>query len=458
MRKSFLLLLGILFTFYSASFADETGGKVGIGIKGGLDRYSGDLEQSMWASYGDVHLTYWVIDKVALNVTYGIGFLGTERSAETYFKTWNYSLGLMLRYKPFPKSSFNPYLTGGFEWFKIHPKDRNGFTKSTFTKGLNSGKFKRTNNAIPLGIGVSFFLNDWLALDLEGLIHFSFVDYIDVVEAGSKKDSWSTVAAGLSFYLGKPKDTDGDGIIDKYDKDFLHPEDFDGFEDTDGMPDYDNDHDGILDKDDKAPNEPEDRDGFQDDDGIPDLDNDHDGIPDVKDKAPNQAEDKDGFQDDDGVPDPDNDQDGILDVNDQCPDQAETVNGYQDDDGCPDKKPELAIEKGKAIVLEGIHFASGSAQLTPASKIILDKVVRTLKNNPEIEIEVRGYTDNTGRYEANLRLSQKRAEAVRDYLIAHGINGSRIKAKGFGPANPIADNNTREGRAKNRRIEFYRLK
>ncbi len=457
MRKSLLIILSLMF-WITISVADETGGKFAFGLKGGLDHYSGDLQNSKWATYGDVHLTYWMVDQFGMNLTYGLGFLGVDRSASNYFKTWNYSLALMLRYKPFPKSSLNPYLTGGFEWFKIHPKDRNGFAKSAFTQGVNDGKFKRTNNAIPIGVGLSYFLNEWLSLDAEGLAHFSFIDYIDAYEAGERKDSWVSVAAGLSVYLGKPKDTDGDGIPDRIDKDPLHAEDFDHFQDEDGAPDYDNDQDGVMDQVDKAPNQPEDRDGYMDEDGVPDPDNDADGIPDVKDKAPNQPEDKDGYMDEDGMPDPDNDQDGILDTQDECPDQPETMNGYEDDDGCPDKKPEIAVEKGKAIVLEGVHFATGSARLTADSKTILDKVVRTLKENPEIVVEIRGYTDNTGSYKANMRLSQKRADAVRDYLISQGIDGARVQAKGYGPANPIADNNTPQGRAKNRRIEFYRIK
>jgi outer membrane protein OmpA-like peptidoglycan-associated protein len=232
----------------------------------------------------------------------------------------------------------------------------------------------------------------------------------------------------------------------------------DGFEDGDGAPDPDNDGDGVPDVDDKAPMDPEDQDGFEDNDGKPDPDNDGDGILDGKDKAPNDPEDMDGFEDEDGVPDPDNDGDGIADKDDKCPNQPETVNGYDDEDGCPDTKPEIAVAKGAAIVLDGINFASGSSNVTSGSKSTLDKVVNTMRSNPELEIEIRGYTDNTGSLAGNKNLSQKRAESVRQYLIENGIDGTRVKAVGYGPENPIAPNNTREGRAKNRRIEFFRVK
>jgi outer membrane protein OmpA-like peptidoglycan-associated protein len=270
----------------------------------------------------------------------------------------------------------------------------------------------------------------------------------------------------LVFNLGAPRDSDGDGIPDKYDGDPDRAEDFDGFEDADGIPDLDNDQDGVPDYSDLARNEPEDHDGFQDQDGAPDPDNDGDGILDANDKMPGTdaaiaagiltMEDVDGFQDEDGAPDPDNDGDGILDADDKCPNEAETVNGYQDEDGCPDSKP--AIEVGQAIVLDGVNFASGSSNLTTNSMRILDKAATTLTNNPEIEVEIRGYTDNTGSYQGNVRISQRRADTVREYMLKHGVAPYRMTTKGYGPESPIAPNSTSDGRAQNRRIEFYRIK
>ena len=185
---------------------------------------------------------------------------------------------------------------------------------------------------------------------------------------------------------------------------------------------------------------------------------DKDTVADEDDKCPEDPEDMDGFQDDDGVPDPDNDNDGILDVDDRCPNEAETFNEYEDLDGCPDEKPEVAVEKGEAIILDGVNFATGSANLTENSKTILDKVVRTMTKNPDLELEIRGYTDNTGSYNGNMKISQRRAESVKNYLVGMGIESSRLATQGFGPENPIAPNDTREGRAQNRRIEFFRVK
>jgi len=100
------------------------------------------------------------------------------------------------------------------------------------------------------------------------------------------------------------------------------------------------DKDGIDSKNDNCPNMAEDMDGFEDTDGCPDFDNDGDGIFDAEDTCPNEKEDFDDFEDTDGCPDPDNDNDGIVDTEDTCPNKAETRNGFLDDDGCPDEKPE----------------------------------------------------------------------------------------------------------------------
>lgn len=252
-------------------------------------------------------------------------------------------------------------------------------------------------------------------------------------------------------------DNDKDGIDDVKDKCPNDKEDFDGFEDEDGCPDQDNDGDGILDLQDKCPNVAEDFDGFEDADGCPDEDNDKDGIADVLDKCPNDPEDIDKFEDDDGCPDIDNDKDGITDLKDKCPNEPETINGVDDDDGCPDeKKTEPRMPKHQ--ILKGVNFKAGSAEMTFESFKYLDPIVQMLKDYPEIEIEIRGHTDSMGKYESNMRLSQMRAEAVRQYIIERGVDSTRLRAVGFGPSSPIADNRTAAGRAENRRIEVVRIR
>lgn len=215
----------------------------------------------------------------------------------------------------------------------------------------------------------------------------------------------------------------------------------------------DSDGDGLPDSEDACPNEPEDFDGFEDDDGCPDLDNDGDGIPDVEDKCPNDAEDRDGFQDEDGCPEYDNDADGIKDDIDLCPDQPETFNGFKDEDGCPDEVPQ---PPKKTFVLEGVNFESGRTDITPDSHVSLMKVVDIMETFPDTRFEIVGHTDDVGNKLKNKELSKGRAESVKSFLVEKGISEDRITTDGKGQEQPIASNKTAEGRAKNRRIEFYR--
>lgn len=286
-------------------------------------------------------------------------------------------------------------------------------------------------------------------------------------------------------------DNDKDGIRDDKDRCPNKPESKNGIEDQDGCPEVDTDGDGLVDPVDKCPNEAEDKDGFYDGDGCPELDNDKDGIIDTQDKCPGTEkelldkiktqEDKDGFQDEDGCPELDNDQDGIIDAQDKCPNKPETYNGNKDKDGCPDKGKKLVqinVAQNKIEILDQVFFRSGSAKISRKSYKLLTTVASTIKNSPGIKkVRIEGHTDDVGRTRTNLRLSQKRAEAVRRFLIRRGrINSNRLVAKGYGPNKPVEDvtllkkilrkrglkrfqkrkarTKLRNARNKNRRVEF----
>ena len=229
------------------------------------------------------------------------------------------------------------------------------------------------------------------------------------------------VLLGLSMKLGlakkeapppPPKDTDGDGFNDPADKcptvAGVAP---------DGCPPPDSDKDGFIDPQDKCPTEP--------------------GV------AP------------DGCPDKDPDKDGILDPNDKCPKEPETKNGFQDDDGCPDEIP--AEVKKFTGVIEGIEFDTGKATIRPKSAATLDAAVKVLTDFPTIRLEISGHTDNVGKEDKNIKLSQDRADSVKKYFTDKGIDASRIQTRGAGPNEPIADNKTAAGKQKNRRTEFKLL-
>jgi outer membrane protein OmpA-like peptidoglycan-associated protein len=245
------------------------------------------------------------------------------------------------------------------------------------------------------------------------------------------------------------------------------PEDMDGFQDGDGCNDPDNDNDGILDGNDRCPNQPETKNGFEDSDGCPDelpppppVDTDGDGLTDDKDRCPQAAEDKDGFQDEDGCPDPDNDKDGVLDAEDKCPSEPETINGVTDEDGCPDKgKEKVRIEGKKIVILDKVYFATNKDVILARSFPLLQQVGQVLRANPELKkVRVEGHTDSQGKDEANMDLSQRRANSVRKRLIEQeGIAPERLEAVGYGETRPVDNNKTAKGRENNRRVEFIIL-
>ncbi len=121
---------------------------------------------------------------------------------------------------------------------------------------------------------------------------------------------------------------------------------------------------------------------------------------------------------------------------------------------CAPHKP----AKPEIIRLEGVHFRTNSADLTPESARILDHAVAVLRRRATIRVEVAAHTDSRGSAAYNMDLSRRRAKSVRDYLVAHGIDASRLTARGYGESQPVADNNTPEGRAKNRRVELRVLR
>jgi outer membrane protein OmpA-like peptidoglycan-associated protein len=243
-------------------------------------------------------------------------------------------------------------------------------------------------------------------------------------------------------------DADSDGVTDNLD---ACPERA-GPEENKGCPWGDADGDGVTDNLDACPEQA----GPEDNKGCPWGDADGDGLDDKRDECPEEAEDEDGFQDEDGCPDRDNDKDGIADGDDACPEQAEVINGYKDGDGCPDEgKVVVVVKKDKIEIMKKVYFATGKAVIRNQSYSLLDQVAQNIRAHDEIEkVRVEGHTDASGPEDFNMKLSQRRAEAVRDYLIDKGIAAERLEAVGYGESQPIASNKTRRGRSKNRRVEF----
>jgi len=225
-----------------------------------------------------------------------------------------------------------------------------------------------------------------------------------------------------------PRDSDNDGITDDKDK---CPNQA-GVAKYEGCPVPDSDNDGINDDNDKCPTVS----GLAKYQGCPVPDSDKDGINDEDDKCPNNA----GVARYQGCPVPDTDGDAVNDEEDKCPKVAGPVDNF----GCP----VIGIKSYEIV------FKTGSAVLLSKGKPILDTVVAYLKRNPDVEVTIDGHTDNTGSDKVNNSLSVKRAEATKKYLVSKGIRADRLVTAGFGSTQPVADNKTKQGREKNRRIEI----
>lgn len=203
------------------------------------------------------------------------------------------------------------------------------------------------------------------------------------------------------------------------------------------VPLKDSDGDGVVDGKDKCPNTPKGRkvnaDGCE-------LDSDGDGVVDGLDKCPGTPPGRKVNADGCEI---DTDGDGLVDGVDKCPTvYAKTA------DGCP------LAEAPKKLSLEGVNFDYDQATLRPEAIATLDQAAAALKEWGNVNVEVAGHTDSRGSDNYNIELSERRANAVRDYLIGKGIAAERLTAKGYGESQPVADNDTDDGRFKNRRVEL----
>lgn len=244
---------------------------------------------------------------------------------------------------------------------------------------------------------------------------------------------------------GCPLDSDGDGVYDYIDLCPNTPAAAYGMVDSVGCP-LDSDGDSVYDYLDLCPDTPEEAYGSIDEHGCP-LDTDKDGIYDYCDSCQNTIPEARNHVDANGCL-LDTDKDGVYDYEDLCP----TIAGVKENKGCPEIKREIRNLLNKAM--SGIQFENGKATIKKSSYKVLDEIAKTFINNPNYMVEVQGHTDNVGKHSYNVDLSERRAQSVRTYLVNKGVPAERLTAHGYGPDKPIADNKTKAGRAKNRRVEF----
>lgn len=334
-------------------------------------------------------------------------------------------------------------------------------SETKFEVGEGSNKLKTLDFGVNARVGFelgSILLTGFIS---QGLSNFYQSEY----DASFKHQ---VVGASIGFWLNpptkvKPRDKDNDGIPDKTDgcpdkagtaaTNGCPDRDGDGIPDGNdkcadvaglakysGCPIPDTDKDGINDEQDKCP----DKAGVAKYEGCPVPDTDGDGLNDESDACP----DKPGTVEFNGCPVPDSDGDGLNDKEDKCP----TEPGTKENNGCPEIKQEI-VEKVN-YVAKNVFFSLGSDKLTTDSYSALDELVDVLQKNASLRLIIDGYTDSTGGQKINLVLSQKRADAVKKYLVDKGVDTARIKSVGHGQESPVADNTTEEGRARNRRVEM----
>lgn len=270
---------------------------------------------------------------------------------------------------------------------------------------------------------------------LQHVVGFNYVfgaQDTDKDGVSDKKDICPEVP-GLKEFEGCP-DTDGDGIPDNKDS---CPEEA-GIAELKGCPDADGD--GIADKDDACPDVA----GSAEMNGCPDSDGD--GVADNLDKCPQEA----GDSANDGCPWDDRDGDGVTDKDDACPDEA----GEVANNGCPEVPQKLVsfIDGEKSTLL----FVVNSAAISDDSNSKLTELNELLKTYPNASIIIEGHASSDGSISYNQKLSEERANSVKEALIGMGIDDSRLETTAYGETKPVADNKSAKGRDANRRVKFER--
>jgi outer membrane protein OmpA-like peptidoglycan-associated protein len=317
-------------------------------------------------------------------------------------------------------SWFEPYIHAGVGYFFIETYGSDG--------SFNAGP------------GLNIWLSDNVGIGLMAKGRWSFEHEFGT----SNHIQFST---GIILKLSN-KDYDNDGVKNKEDE---CPYVF-GIMVNNGCPEVedevvilDTDNDGLVDVEDSCPNSA----GPIENKGCPYPDSDNDGVRDNIDQCPTVS----GLLANNGCPE-DSDKDGVPDNQDECPD----VYGLTSNKGCPHQIIEIgAVDNIVNAEIEAILFQSSSAELDADAIKILNKTVDIIKQHTDAIYKIEGHTDSTGNKLRNKKLSEERAESVRNYLVKQGFPESKLLTEGFGDSKPISSNLTREGRKQNRRINIIRL-
>jgi outer membrane protein OmpA-like peptidoglycan-associated protein len=511
MHRLFTLVLGVslcALLLVGGACAQNVEGRWAIGVLGGGNVWVNDLSQMKFGLGGLLNVRYGVSAVFSVGLSGGYEVLKSNQDtpipglAYSYLHLDGFPIALQGYFRLAPNSAVSPYLRFGGGMFLYSRKTSGGAPAPDDQQ--------HATYMIPVGLGIEAFTSSNFALDIDlGAANFS--DALDLRE-NSSPDGMASVKVGFTWFPGRSDsdDDDNDGLTNGQERRVgtnpLNPDtDGDGLFDGDEVRKYrtnplraDTDGDGLTDGDEILKNHTDptkydtDGDGLADGDEVQKYhtdplkpDTDGDGLTDGDEVLRFHTDplkvdtDGDGLSDRDEVKvyrtdplNPDSDGDGIVDGEEVMKyhtdplkadtdgggliDGAEIIRGTNPLDPKDDvMKDAIILERGKAVVLPGIKFLSGSATLTGDSENMLERAYAALLTNSELKVEVAGYTDNMGSRISNEQLSQRRADAVRSWLIAKGIPGSRLTAKGYGLRDPVSSNSTPEGRAQNRRIEFH---
>ena len=385
----------------------------GSGLVGPLAPPGNNDKLAHVAPYGWVSMDYVLTNALAIEGIGGVGYLiDLESAAPDVDENLIYNIGVGVRLR-FLNDDSGYKKDGGKLGSNLWVSSHLGFFKYDGSQfGIDAAIGYELSVVHPVQVG--FFVRG----------HMMF--------AGDNNNQDAAIFGGISLgfdLYGQSKDTDGDGLSDEREAK-LGTSPMDADTDSDGLPD------GLEVKTRTDPLN---------------ADTDYDGVPDGVEDA-----DQDGRVDS-GETDPrqgaatlveDTDSDTVPDKQDACPDTPKGSN--VNSKGC-------VVFEGKSFSFTGIRFRTGSATILKSSEDELLKAVTVMRDNPQVRVEIAGHTDSRGGKAKNTRLSQRRANAVKAYLVKRGVAADRMTTKGYGPSQPIKSNKTKTGRSANRRIEFNRL-
>ncbi|MCF6350139.1 MAG: OmpA family protein [Flavobacteriaceae bacterium] len=461
----FSVIISLFFVFQiNAQNSSLDTWTIGVGASSSI--MHGDLTSLNSIDNNLINLGYYVYLSKMISPAFGFELKGQalkmRGSSQNIFENTNTTNGLYFEGNTFGGElnvvinlnglSKNPYAGANRKWnfsaylgmgFHTYNSKRFDFETNELLQDFENvfGKDGEANSIYyTSGLGLRYKLSKRLDIELRQTLNFNNEDHLDATISQKQNfETFFTTNLGLVFKLNK-KDSESivwQDTVEKVVEEVVEEEKPD-FKDTDG--------DGVIDQLDKDPNTPKGAITYSN--GIA-VDTDKDGVIDFYDKCPLVF----GLKELEGCPsEKDTDGDGVKDTIDLCPD----IVGPIENRGCPVSTNTITeIEKTTIINLaKNIYFPSGKANLIDSSKKELDKIASIMMNYENISFIIEGHTDSGGKRDYNLKLSQDRADTVKQYLINFGVNSGTLTAIGYGFSVPKYNNFTSDGRQLNRRVEI----